>query len=242
MEPCLPVANALGGDPTAVVDAKHSEPPIVVPCQQTYHAECLRELFTSTLSSSPYHPPRCCGYFIPLSMLYTLYSDQPTPPPAAATSPTEKGAATEEISEKSASTGPKRNDALASSLAAFREVTENAVDCSKCKKWVLPQDIDEDKETAHCNPKFGGCGATTCVICNGPAHPPPSAPKGKAAKFASKPGCTKVNDDERGEVRFKRLVGREGWRQCGKCGWMLSRDTGCCEVICRCGHYETLAF
>lgn len=55
-------------------------------------------------------------------------------------------------------------------------------------------------------------------------------------------GCTKVGDKERVEIRFKRLVGREGWRACGKCGWMLSRDTGCCEVVCRCGNYETLRF
>jgi hypothetical protein len=158
-----------------------------------------------------------------LSTLYALY---PTPP---------------EESEK-----PTAEQPLATKLAAFREVTDNAVDCCKCKKWVLPEHIDEERETAHCSPDFGGCGANTCVICNGPAHPPPPsaspAGKGKQGKLAVKPGCTKVSDKERSEVRFRRLVGREGWRQCGKCGWMLSRDTGCCEVICRCGHYETLAF
>lgn len=241
---------------------RSSEVPITIPCTQTYHAECLRELFALALASS--HPPRCCGSFIPLSTLFRLYPDPPPPPPppAGTTQTVAENTIETPITEKPKpkETKPKEtppptpapapeNKELATKLTAFRLATSNPVDCVHCKRWVLPEDINEDLETAVCNLSHGGCGGKTCVVCRGEAHPLPPAsavePNSRKARKAMRKlgaGCTKVTEKERVEIRFKRLVGREGWRPCGKCGWMLSRDTGCCEVVCRCGNYETLRF
>ncbi|KAF8249972.1 hypothetical protein K440DRAFT_192598 [Wilcoxina mikolae CBS 423.85] len=268
LDQCLPPTYSPPEDEGGHHPVRSSEAPITIPCTQTYHAECLRELFALALASG--HPPRCCGSFIPLSTLFRLYPDpQPagtttttttttitedTTPPKTTESPiTEKPKAAKEApTAPSASPTPTpalENKELANKLTAFRLATSNPVDCVHCKRWVLPEDINEDLETAVCNPSHGGCGGKTCVVCRGEAHPQPPAPavepnSRKARKAMRKlgVGCTKVSEKERVEIRFKRLVGREGWRPCGKCGWMLSRDTGCCEVVCRCGNYETLRF
>lgn len=214
-------------------------------------------MFSAALNSTPYHPPRCCGTFVPLSMLYKLY-----PAPAAsivAEKLSEKEApeaAAASVPPPSPASVPPPNPAVESStpaeitpipappaslpklthkLASFRALTPNPVDCAHCSRWILPEDISEEAETGYCNPLYGGgCGGRTCVVCLEAAHE-------KWTKWAEVV-CTGVPEKERGEVRFRRLVGREGWRECGKCGWTLSRDLGCSEVVCRCGNYETLAF
>lgn len=273
---------------------------MTIPCTQTYHVRCLRQLFALALASG--HPPRCCGYCIPLSTLFRLY-----PPSPATARPAVAESTNIHTNNNNDDDDDDDNRELMSKLRAFRGATSHPVDCAHCTRWILPESIDEDRESAFCDPALGGCGALTCIICHGAAHPslaPPAPPspsplssspssseplpaaaataaaaaaaspvppplqstkgstssgmmrrapwarnKQAAAQAEGSPvavnlavGCTRVSDKERVEIRYKRLVGREGWRACGRCGWMLSRDTGCCEVVCRCGNYETLRF
>ncbi|KAI5781502.1 hypothetical protein EDC01DRAFT_619470 [Geopyxis carbonaria] len=105
-------------------------------------------------------------------------------------------------------------------LPKFRAKIPDPLNCATCGAWVLPEDVGDEK--GRCRQ----CDVETCVVCENTAH--------KVGEVCSK-------ESERGEVGFRRLVNRKGWREC-KCGWVLSRDVGCAEVVCRCGNVEVLAF
>lgn len=87
--------------------------------------------------------------------------------------------------------------------------------------FILPEDIKEEEDLAVCRK----CGLGTCTLCRKPA------PHKKGGKEG---GCD-VGEEEREEIRYKRLSGRSGWRCCEACGMMVSRDVGCAHVVCRYG-------
>lgn len=169
------------------------DPILKVPCNETYHAACLRNMFECALQTKPYTPPRCCGNLIPMSLLSILYP----------------------------------ND-LTRKLEEFRNIVPNSVSCAHCKRWVMPEDITEEEESGICEKSHGGCGGHTCVLCGKQAH--------------GEDVCENMTEVERADAQFKRKAGISGWKPCSQCGYYLSRDRGCREVVCICGNHELLDF
>lgn len=198
---------------------------IQAPCSETYHVMCLRRLFDSLLASKPFIPPRCCGVFMPMTLVFEIYGggnrdvedDEAGPPMTQCTSAV-------------ARTSRRRHPEVEKKLADFRRVYPNAVGCVHCGRWVLPDFIADGGEGDRgvCAPEFGGCGGWTCSLCGAADH------QGKL--------CEGMTEAAMAESRFRRLVRCRGWKRCSVCGWMLSRDAGCREVVCLCGREEMLDY
>lgn len=84
--------------------------------------------------------------------------------------------------------------------------------------FILPEDIKEEEDLALCRT----CKKGTCTLCKKPG---PHIEGGEK--------CAVEGDDEKEEIRYMRLSGRNGWRCCEACGMMVSRDVGCSHVVCR---------
>lgn len=89
--------------------------------------------------------------------------------------------------------------------------------------FILPEDIKEEEDLAMCS----ACGKGTCTLCMRPA---PHVDGGES--------CGVGGEEDREEIRYTRLSGRSGWKCCGACGMMVSRDVGCSHVVCRYAFYS----
>ncbi|CCX30891.1 hypothetical protein FPQ18DRAFT_334845 [Pyronema domesticum] len=217
LEPCEPVIFTPGDEKPLTLS------PVTTLCQHVYHPQCMRNLWLS-MRDGP--PARCCGRFIPFSIVFQIF---------------------DELHDRAE---------ISKFLVMFRAKTARPVDCLSCKKWILPEDIDEQLGSAYCNPAHGGCGGNTCVFCGkeghikGPVKERDIQLFGKRSKSKKeeveerKVVCMNTTQQQQEEILSERLFAKHGWERCRaeKCGVRLSRYTGCQEVICKCGQANILPF
>ncbi|CAA7032108.1 unnamed protein product [Microthlaspi erraticum] len=93
-------------------------------------------------------------------------------------------------------------------------------------KKELGSSVDDESGLRRCFK----CFRSFCLRCKVPWH------SSLSCKAYKKLHPNPQDDDDEDDAKLRSLAKRKGWRQCGKCHYMVERIEGCFFMRCRCGN------